>query len=44
MSDVEDEEMGDAPDLQDAMTFTAQQKGKSSAANLPVEAEDSLPW
>lgn len=43
MSDV-DEEMGEAPDLADAMTFTTQSKGKSSAANLPVEAEDTLPW
>ena len=27
------------------VTFTAEAgKGKRSAANLPVEAEDSLPW
>lgn len=49
MSDFEDnDEMevdGDA--VQDAMTFSARAtdaKGKRSAANLPVELEDSLPW
>lgn len=48
MSDVEDDQMDvDIPDVQDAMTFSARStdaKGKRSAANLPVEAEDSLPW
>lgn len=48
MSDIDDEEMDvDAPDVQDAMTFSARStdaEGKRSAANLPVEAEDSLPW
>lgn len=50
MSDYEDEEMDDVDqggNLQDAMTFSASNtnaKGKRTAANLPVEAEDSLPW
>lgn len=48
MSDFEDDEMDvDAPAVQDAITFTSREqsaKGKRSAANLPVEAEDSLPW
>ena len=48
MSDFEDDEMDvDAPAVQSAITFSstdANAKGKRSAANLPVEAEDSLPW
>lgn len=48
MSDVEDDQMDvDDQVAQDAMVFSASstsKKGKSSAANLPVEAEDSLPW
>ena len=48
MSDSEDEYMDvDGTAAQDAMVFSASstsKKGKSSAANLPVEAEDSLPW
>ncbi|KAF2114922.1 P-loop containing nucleoside triphosphate hydrolase protein [Lophiotrema nucula] len=44
MSDSEDAEMLDAP-LQDEIQFGGQAgKGKRSAANLPVEAEDTLPW
>ncbi|KAH7627225.1 P-loop containing nucleoside triphosphate hydrolase protein [Sordaria sp. MPI-SDFR-AT-0083] len=45
MSDFEDEMDIDVPvskDIMFAATNTA--KGKRSAANLPVEAEDSLPW
>lgn len=49
MSDIEDDDGMDVdvPDVQDAMAFSARgadAKGKRSAANLPVEAEDSLPW
>ncbi|KAF2087526.1 putative DNA replication factor C subunit Rfc3 [Saccharata proteae CBS 121410] len=48
MSDFEDDEMDvDAPAVQDAIGFSSANtgaKGKRSAANLPVEAEDSLPW
>ncbi|KAI9725805.1 MAG: hypothetical protein M1828_002434 [Chrysothrix sp. TS-e1954] len=54
MSDLSGDEMDvDAPngskvDDGDVMGFssrnTAESKGKRSAANLPVEAEDSLPW
>jgi hypothetical protein len=45
MSDIDDDMDVDAPPSKD-MTFTADGagKGKRSAANLPVEAEDSLPW
>ncbi len=47
MSDVEDDTMDvDAP-AKDSLTFNSDNtatKGKRSAANLPVEAEDSLPW
>ena len=47
MSDYEDEMDVDAPATNDAITFNSDNtaaKGKRSAANLPVEAEDSLPW
>ncbi|TVY82838.1 Replication factor C subunit [Lachnellula suecica] len=47
MSDYEDEMDIDAPPAPDAMLFSSDNtnaKGKRSAANLPVEAEDSLPW
>jgi len=48
MSDPEDDAMDvDAPNVEDAMAFSAaatSNKGKRSAANLPVELEDSLPW
>ncbi|KAK5162637.1 hypothetical protein LTR04_003198 [Oleoguttula sp. CCFEE 6159] len=48
MSDFEDDEMDvDAPAVQSAVHFSSDNinaKGKRSAANLPVEAEDSLPW
>ena len=44
MSDFEDDmDIDDAP-KKDDITFSAETKGKRSAANLPVEAEDSLPW
>lgn len=44
MSDYEDEMDVDAPASKD-ITFSSDAKqGKRSAANLPVEAEDSLPW
>ncbi|KAI9653180.1 MAG: hypothetical protein M1831_006138 [Alyxoria varia] len=48
MSDDEmDVDGGDAaPDLSDAMAFRggAAEKGKRSAANLPVEVGDNMPW
>ena len=49
MSDYEDEDGMDldAPSVKDSVMFNSDNtnsKGKRSAANLPVEAEDSLPW
>jgi hypothetical protein len=44
MSDYEDEMDVDKPAPRDDITFSDNLKGKRSAANLPVEAEDSLPW
>lgn len=45
MSDIEDEMDIDAPVADNSISFGGdQKKGKRSAANLPVEAEDSLPW
>ena len=45
MSDFEDEMDVDAPVVDASIKFTGETtKGKRSAANLPVEAEDSLPW
>jgi len=50
MSDVEmsDDEMGEGGKaVEQSMVFSAMgadAKGKRSAANLPVELEDSLPW
>jgi hypothetical protein len=45
MSDFEDEMDVDAPVADSSITFGGDpKKGKRSAANLPVEAEDSLPW
>lgn len=47
MSDYEDEMIVDAPPVNDSILFSSDNtnsKGKRSAANLPVEAEDSLPW
>ncbi|MCJ1244130.1 hypothetical protein MMC30_001328 [Trapelia coarctata] len=48
MSDYEDDEMEvDAPPMKESIMFNSDNtnaKGKRSAANLPVEAEDSLPW
>lgn len=44
MSDVEDEMDIDAPPSKDVAFGGEGTKGKRSAANLPVEAEDSLPW
>lgn len=44
MSDFEDDMDIDVAPSKD-ITFSADTtKGKRSAANLPVEAEDSLPW
>lgn len=46
MSDYEDEMDVDAPAQKSAL-FSSDNtgaKGKRSAANLPVEAEDTLPW
>ncbi len=48
MSDFEDDDMDvDAPILKGEIKFSSDNvntKGKRSAANLPVEAEDTLPW
>lgn len=45
MSDYEDEMDVDAPAADTSIVFSGDaKKGKRSAANLPVEAEDSLPW
>ncbi|KAH9828318.1 Replication factor C C-terminal domain [Teratosphaeria destructans] len=47
MSDYEDDvDMLDAPKPTSDITFSsgADTKGKRSAANLPIEAEDNLPW
>ena len=49
MSDFEDDDvpMDDAPKASADITFSSanpDSKGKRSAANLPVEAEDNLPW
>ena len=45
MSDFEDEMDVDAPVADSSIKFGGESsKGKRSAANLPVEAEDSLPW
>jgi replication factor C subunit 3/5 len=47
MSDFEDEMDVDAPPVKESVLFSSDNtnsKGKRSAANLPVEAEDSLPW
>lgn len=46
MSDFEDDMDVDAPVVHDTVMFSSDNttKGKRSAANLPVEAEDSLPW
>lgn len=47
MSDFEDDMDVDAPVVDSAIKFgsdNTDSKGKRSAANLPVEAEDSLPW
>ncbi|MDI1489219.1 MAG: Subunit of heteropentameric Replication factor C (RF-C) [Ramalina farinacea] len=47
MSDYEDDMDLDGPKKDEAITFSSDNtnaKGKRSAANLPVEAEDNLPW
>ncbi|KAL6860424.1 Subunit of heteropentameric Replication factor C (RF-C) [Amphichorda felina] len=45
MSDMEDEIDVDVPTTSNDITFSSEVKqGKRSAANLPVEAEDNLPW
>ena len=45
MSDYGDDQMDiDVPSTNNDVSFSASAKGKRSAANLPVEAEDSLPW
>ncbi|KAK3990765.1 P-loop containing nucleoside triphosphate hydrolase protein [Cladorrhinum sp. PSN332] len=44
MSDFEDEMDVDVPISKDIAFSSETTKGKRSAANLPVEAEDSLPW
>lgn len=47
MSDIEDEMDVDAPVVDSAINFNSSNaggKGKMSKANLPVEAEDTLPW
>ena len=47
MSDYEDDMDIDALPARDEIIFNSDNtnsKGKRSTANLPVEAEDSLPW
>ena len=47
MSDYEDDMDLDGPKKDEAIKFSSDNtnaKGKRSAANLPVEAEDNLPW
>lgn len=47
MSDFEDEMDVDSAAFEEPITFNSDNlnsKGKRSAANLPVAAEDSLPW
>lgn len=47
MSDFEDEMDVDSAAFEEPITFNSNNlnsKGKRSAANLPVAAEDSLPW
>jgi replication factor C subunit 3/5 len=46
MSDYEDEMDVDAPVAQSSIQFSSNsnEKGKRSAANLPVELQDTLPW
>ena len=47
MSDYGDEMDVDEPPVKESVLFSSDNtnaKGKRSAANLPVEAEDSLPW
>ncbi|CAH0014626.1 unnamed protein product [Clonostachys rhizophaga] len=45
MSDIENEMDVDAPAPSKDITFSSEvTKGKRTTANLPVEAEDSLPW
>lgn len=46
MSDFEDEmDVDSAPAQNTDIVFSAEaSKGKRSTANLPVEAEDTLPW
>ncbi|KAI9872340.1 MAG: hypothetical protein M1830_001749, partial [Pleopsidium flavum] len=47
MSDYEDDMDVDAPPVKESIMFSSDNtnaKGKRTAANLPVEAEDSLPW
>ena len=47
MSDFEDDMDVDVPAAKGSIIFSSDNtnsKGKRCAANLPVEAEDSLPW
>ena len=47
MSDFEDEMDLDGKGAEEEVVFNSDntnKKGKRSAANLPVEAEDNLPW
>jgi replication factor C subunit 3/5 len=46
MSDYDDDMDVDVPPVRNDVIFSSDNagKGKRSAANLPVEAEDSLPW
>lgn len=47
MSDYEDDMDIDVPVVRDTIMFNSDNintKGKRSTANLPVEAEDTLPW
>jgi replication factor C subunit 3/5 len=45
MSDIEDEMDVDAPPRDHSIVFGSDEsRGKRIAADLPVEAEDNLPW
>jgi replication factor C subunit 3/5 len=44
MSDIDEMDVDVPPPSTDIVFSSEAKQGKRSAANLPVEAEDSLPW
>jgi len=45
MSDIEDMDVDMDQPAKDSITFSAMEKGKKlSKADLPAQAEDTLPW